>query len=218
MIDSFTAGLKDSEETDAESLALQAPQANAYEFQSGAIVEMLQKLLDKFDAERTTLEREEKNARHAFQMLVQDLTASIEQDTAAIADKKEMKAKKEKEAAEGKADVEDTTATMEDDKKYLADLTATCAQKASDFEERQKLRGEEIEAIEKAIEIISSSAVQGNAEKHLPMLLQAKDAALMQLRADGRSPTQERVATYLSIKAKHLHSRVLLLLLSVSAR
>ena len=48
--------------------------------------------------------------------------------------------KKQKAAAAAKADLQDTTATMEDDKKYLADLTATCAQKASDFEARQQLR------------------------------------------------------------------------------
>merc|ERR1719326_2823480 len=93
--------------------------------------------------------------------------------------------------------------------KYLEDLTATCEQKAADFESRQQLRAEEIEAIEKAIEIISSAAVQGNAEKHLPTLLQSKGASLAQLRADSRSPTQERVAQYLQDQARHLNSRVL---------
>jgi len=35
-----------------------APEANAYEFQSHGVVEMLEKLLDKFIDERTTLEKE----------------------------------------------------------------------------------------------------------------------------------------------------------------
>merc|ERR1719498_616070 len=34
-------------------------------------------------------------------------------------------------------------------------------------------------------------------------------ASLMQLRADGRSPLQDRVATYLQAQAHTLHSRVL---------
>merc|ERR1712048_637865 len=42
-----------------EGLAVSAPEANAYEFQSGGVIEMLEKLLDKFIAERTTLEKEE---------------------------------------------------------------------------------------------------------------------------------------------------------------
>jgi hypothetical protein len=56
---------------------------------------------------------------------------------------------------------------MEVDKKYLADLTAACERKAADLESRQQLCSEELEAIVKSIEIISSPAVKGNAEKHL---------------------------------------------------
>merc|ERR1719421_548890 len=47
-----------------EGLAVSAPEANAYEFQSSGVVEMLEKLLDKFIDERTTLEKEEMNSKH----------------------------------------------------------------------------------------------------------------------------------------------------------
>merc|ERR1719235_2332989 len=56
-----------------EGLAVSAPEANAYEFQSSGVVEMLEKLLDKFIDERTTLEKEEMNSKHAYDMLMQDL-------------------------------------------------------------------------------------------------------------------------------------------------
>jgi len=71
-----------------------------------------------------------------------------------------------------KIDLDDTTAALLEDKKFLAETQATCARKASDFESRQQLRAEEIEAISQAIEIISSGAVAGNADKHLPSMLQ----------------------------------------------
>merc|ERR1719456_1306930 len=58
-----------------EGLAVSAPEANAYEFQSSGVVEMLEKLLDKFIDERTTLEKEEMNSKHAYDMLMQDLKA-----------------------------------------------------------------------------------------------------------------------------------------------
>merc|ERR1719333_1368948 len=60
---------------DPEGLAVSAPEANAYEFQSSGVVEMLEKLLDKFIDERTTLEKEEMNSKHAYDMLMQDLNA-----------------------------------------------------------------------------------------------------------------------------------------------
>merc|ERR1719313_3012708 len=144
---------------DPEGLAVSAPEANAYEFQSHGVVEMLENLLDKFIDERTTLEKEEMNARHAFEMLMQDLKAQIDQATADRDEKAEAKAKALQAKADAEGDLEDVTTTRDADQKYLDDLVATCEQKASDFESRQQLRAEEIEAIEKAIEIISSAAV-----------------------------------------------------------
>merc|ERR1719498_240054 len=57
-----------------DPLAVSAPEANAYEFQSGGVVDMLEKLQDKFRDERTSLEREEMDAKHAFEQMAQDLT------------------------------------------------------------------------------------------------------------------------------------------------
>ena len=57
-----------------EGLAVSAPEAEGYEFQSHGIIEMLEKLLDKFIAERTALEKEEMNTKHNFDMLIQAIT------------------------------------------------------------------------------------------------------------------------------------------------
>merc|ERR1712085_191825 len=102
----------------------------------------------------------------------------------------------------------DTTSTMEADKKYLADLTATCEQKASDFESRQQLRAEELEAIAKAIEIISSGAVSGNADKYLPKFVQTH-SSFASLRSGTESANMQRAATFLRDQGMKLNSRVL---------
>jgi len=192
---------------DPEGLAVSAPEANAYEFQSSGVIEMLEKLLDKFIDERTTLEKEEMNSKHAYDMLMQDLNAQIAQATQDRDEKAETKANKLQAKADAEGDLKDTTTTRDADVKYLADLTATCEQKASDFESRQQLRADEIVAIEKAIEIISSGAVSGNADKHLPSMLQK--TSLAQLRSDLNAQAQSRVAKFLQSRAKQLNSRVL---------
>merc|ERR1719478_989029 len=138
---------------------------------------------------------------------MQDLNAQIAQATRDRDAKAESKAKKLQAKADATGDLKDTTTTKNADQKYLGDLTATCEQKASDFESRQQLRADEIVAIEKAIEIISSGAVAGNAEKHLPGLLQKKGSAFAQLRSTTQ--TQDRVAQYLQAQANKLNSRVL---------
>jgi len=205
-IDAFLQ--QDPEETLAES----APEANAYEFQSGGIIEMLDKLLDKFIEERTQLEREEMNSKHAYDMLKADLEASIEQATQDRDEKAEFKAETIQAKADAQGDLQDTTSTRDADTKYLEDLTATCAQKSSDFEARQQLRAEEIEAIEKAIEIISSGAVAGAADEHLPALAQTR-SAFAQLRAEASNQdVQARVAAFLQKKSDSIGSHILALI------
>jgi len=191
-----------------EGLAVSAPEAEGYEFQSSGIIEMLEKLLDKFVAERTQLEKEEMNSKHAYDMLMQDLKAQIAQATQDRTEKAETKAKKLQAKADAEGDLTDTTTTRDADVKYLADLTATCEQKATDFESRQQLRAEEIVAIEKAIEIISSGAVSGNADKHLPTLVQATSLAQF-LSESSTQANVNRAAQYLKARARELDSRVL---------
>ena len=84
---------------DPEGLAVSAPEANAYEFQSSGVIEMLEKLLDKFIDERTTLEKEEMNSKHAYDMLMQDLNAQIAQATQDRDEKAETKAGSERQLA-----------------------------------------------------------------------------------------------------------------------
>merc|ERR1712061_289979 len=122
-------------------------------------------------------------------------------------EKAELKAKTLQAKADAEADLEDTTTTRDADQKHLDDLTATCEQKATDFESRQQLRAEEIEAISKAIEIISSSSVKGHAETYLPTLLQqsaGSSTSLAMLRADAHNKAQTRVAQYLSKRGQEL--------------
>jgi hypothetical protein len=194
---------------DGEDLEEAAPEANGYEFQSSGVVEMLSKLEDKFVAELTTLEKEESGKRNVYELLMQDLTAQSEQAKSDVTSKTEQKAKNIEDKAAAESDLNDTSDAMAADKKYTADLSATCDQKATDFEARQQLRSEELEAINKAIEIIAGGAVSGNADKHLPSMLQT-GAAFAQLRMTAESRSYERAAAFLSSRATELNSRVLM--------
>ena len=114
-----------TEEVDAESLAVSAPQANAYEFQSQEVVDVLQKLVDKFDKERETIEQEEVHGKYAYEMLMQDQSKA--------------KAKALQAAADVTTDLADASTTMQDDQRYLLDLTAICEQRALAVTDRQKV-------------------------------------------------------------------------------
>jgi len=193
-----------------ENLAVsnQQPEAAAYSSATSGLIDMLKKLVEKFQDEQTELQRVETEARQAYELLEQDLKTYVETATKARMDKAEAKTQALEAAGDAKSDLEDTTTVRDDDTKYLSDTTATCEQKSSAFEERQALRAGEIEAVEKAIEILSGAAVSGAADKHLPALYQ-RAASLAQLRSGTTNPSQLEVAAFLTDQARRLNSRIL---------
>lgn len=141
----------------------------------------------------------------------QELEASVANAKDSVTSKSQRKAKALQSSASMQGDMEDTTSVKVDDDKFLKDTMKTCTQKEKDFADRQKLRAEEITAIEKAVEILSSPDVSGSAEKHLPGFVQLS-TSLIQIRSiadQDRSPNQVRVAAYLHEQADRLGSHVL---------
>jgi len=160
-------------QTGQDFITAEAPEASAYEFQSTSILDLLKKLHDEFDKQKTECEKGEINSRHAHEILSQDLhdqveiaTADREQATVQLQEKKKI-------LAEDKKELKQTQTDRDNDAQYLKELKLECEEKGKSFDEKQDLRTEEVEAIQKAIDILSSDDVTGNAEKHLP-------AALMQ--------------------------------------
>ncbi|CAE7635379.1 unnamed protein product [Symbiodinium sp. CCMP2592] len=197
------------------------PEPKTYEFQSGAAIQMLETLADKFVDERNKLEQEEQASRaegdtakrHAYELLAQQLTVQISESKKEKSSKEQFKAKKVQSKASSEGDLAETKAEKEADEKFAKDLKATCAKKAAAFAERQKTRQEEIEAVGKAQEIISSGSVAGKAEKHLPGLLQhPRGSVLAFLRSESHGPGGDRkdqVARFLQQRASTLNSRML---------
>merc|ERR1719247_2420756 len=69
----------------------QAPEADGYKFQSNSIIDMLEKLKDKFVDERSTLEKAELSSRHAAGLLQQSLKDQMSNAEAAITTKSQTR-------------------------------------------------------------------------------------------------------------------------------
>merc|ERR1711957_1024431 len=194
----------------ADQLSYDAPEAAGYSFQSGGVVDMLVKLENEFKQEKMDLEKSEMGAEQAFQQIIQQLTDNIENAEHEVNKKTTLRAETEQQKAEDEGEKQQTIVDRNEDQSYLDDTTALCTQKTVDFEARQKLRQEELTAISKAVEIVSSDAVAGSGEKHLPSLLQSKThRALLQIKSDNQSPTQEKLAECLTAEAKKSGSALL---------
>jgi hypothetical protein len=200
-------------------LSYEAPEAAAYEFQSGGVIEMLEKLKLEFTGKKTELDKEEMNAQHAYQQIMQQLSDSIENAEHEISNKKKGTAETQKLKAETEGNLHQTTAERDEDVTYKEETVSLCRSKKSDFESRQKLRAAEISALTEAIDIIKSQAVSGTGEKHLPTLLQYHRERLgdhahsfAQLRsASSENPLQQRIAAFLANRGRSIDSRLLTL-------
>jgi len=135
-----------------------APQATtaAYESQGGSILDVLDDMKTKAEEALSGLRKDEMASSHAYQLLKQSL------DTQLKADQKRMNAASTEKSAttEAKASAEEdlaaTAKALAADTSYLEDLKTKCAMKGDEWAARQKSAGEEIQAIEKAREILSN--------------------------------------------------------------
>merc|ERR1719473_2271929 len=114
-------------------------------------------------------------------MMQSDLTSQIESAGMERGMKEKTKATRLSDAAAAKGDLADTEAALAEDEKFLQDLNAECEQKSFDYQARQTVRQGEIEAIGKAIEIMSSPEVAAGAAHTL--LQKGARTALVQLRS-----------------------------------
>jgi len=187
------------------------PEAHGYEFQSQGVIELLKKLLQTFTEKRSDTEAAEAKAIHEFELLTQNLNADIADAQENMERKEEEKATHDKKRATAEGDLKDTTMVKETDEEYYATLDETHRAKEAAFKSRQKLRGEEKDAILKAIEIISNQDLKGNADKHLPKLIQENKVSFAQLRSSllSQNDAKLRAADYLTARASELDSKVL---------
>jgi len=189
---------------------MSAPEAAEFESQSGNIVGMIVGLEDKFGEEKQDNWREEMDEEHKFALREQTLTDTIEKHTRQRNSKASTKKAKEEASGAARADLQETTDVRDADVAYLSDLKATCAQKTADFEARQKLRSEELTAIDEAVAIIGDAAVKGAADTHLPAMTQFQSAtALLQLRSGDWQPSQFAAASFLKLQGQKLKSTIL---------
>jgi len=190
-----------------------APEAKAYENQSGGIVGLLEKMLQKFEDQRLALEKEEMNCKANYETLMQTLNDHIQSNEKAISSKVAAKAQKKVNAGTAKGDLSITENSQSEDTTTLSDTKAACRSASAEFEKNQNTRADELEAIAKAVDILSSDAVSGAADNHLPSLLQShkSDKVLAQLRSvvNGDADKVRNAAAYLQAQAAKTGSRYL---------
>jgi len=197
-----------------EEEELGAPSAAAYESQTGGVIGMLEGLGKKFKKELDECELEESNKAHAYDLEVQHLSDVIAQTKADLSEKEGSHGKSSGESARAQGELQNTKDELAADEKMRVEVIATFNTKKSMFQTNQKTRKDEIIAISKAIEIISSPDVSMLAV-HSKNTHLAQATSLLQTQSTNRRiAVKQRVSRLLSKRAELLSSSTLKLLAS----
>jgi len=192
-----------------------APEVSAYEFQSSSIMDLLEKLLDKFKAQLDEVQTDENNRQHAFNLQEEHLSNSIKQLSAERERKAEDKADTEAASATAQGKLAQAKSDLSDDKTFLAHVTATYEEKHSQYDVNQGVRKQELEALAKAIEIIANPDVAGSYGEHinaeLAQVSPHKAANFLQTGGTrtGRAAARQQATEFLQRRAAALNSNTL---------
>jgi len=135
---------------------VQAPAYKSYNSRSGEIFGILKQMHEEFTKNLADARKEEATQLAQFEELKAAKLAQIAASTKQ-ADKKDVElSDTNAEKAESEQLLEDTKNTLSADEKYLMNLKQKCALTDKEMEEREHTRAEEIQAINRAIEVLAS--------------------------------------------------------------
>merc|ERR1719181_986847 len=171
----------------------------SYAPQSGQIFGILQQMLETFETNLAAAQKEEQAAQKAYE----ELKASLEAEIAAA---QELKDKKEAELADtdeknaaAKVELEDTKAKLSADAKYLMMLKEKCSLTDKEWEERQKTRQLEMEAVSKALAVLTADDAHDTFTRTF-------NPALLQEASTMHSERRAQASKVLSSVANKVHS------------
>merc|ERR1719355_477141 len=167
--------------------------------QGGEVFGILKNMKETFEANLAASQKEERENQAAYE----DMKAAKEQEIAAGQEQLETKTVElgntDEKLANDKQDLEDTTNTLAADQKFLAMLKEKCAMFDQEFELRQKTRQEEIQAVSKAMAVLSGDDAHD-------LFTKTFNPAFVQKAASRQSVRRTQAAKVLSAAAKKLRA------------
>merc|ERR1712048_465714 len=171
----------------------------AYAPQSGEIFGILKQMKETFEGDLSMAQKEELAAQKAYEDLKVAKEAEISAGQAQIDTKTQELATTDEKLAQSKQDIEDTKASLSADEQFLMMLKEKCQMTDKEWEERQKTRQIEMEAVSKALSILSSDDAHD-------LFTRTFNPALIQESSAMHSERRKQASKLLSAVAERLHS------------
>merc|ERR1719254_191084 len=128
----------------------------SYAPQSGEIFGILKQMLETFEKDLAESQKEEMANQKAYEDVKKAKEDEIAAGQAQIDKKTEQLADTDEKNAQAKEDIEDTKKSLAADEEFLMMLKEKCSMTDAEWEERQKTRQLEMEAVSKALAVLST--------------------------------------------------------------
>merc|ERR1719353_63844 len=205
---SIFAGVLTHKERKAVAAFLQSPEdyfdaeptfKQSYAPQSGEIFGILKQMNETFESNLSASQKEEMANQKAYE----DLKAAKEEEIAAgqhqLDTKTQELAEADEKNAQSKQDIEDTKASLTADEQFLMMLKEKCSMTDSEWEERQKTRQLEMEAVSKALAVLSSDDAHD-------LFTKTFNPSLVQTEASMHTERRTQASKLLSVVAQKLEN------------
>jgi hypothetical protein len=170
----------------------------SYAPQSGEIFGILKQMLETFENNLSASQKEEMANQKAYEDLKKAKEDEIAAGQAQIDSKTQELADTDEKNAQAKEDIEDTKNTLSADEQFLMMLKEKCSMTDAEWEERQKTRQLEMEAVSKALAVLSTDDAHDLFTKTFnPSLLQ-KESSMQSDRRSQASKLLQAVAQKLN--------------------
>jgi len=158
----------DMNSADRDILTAFLSQGEGYAPQSGQIVGILKQMKDTMEKTLAEITAAEEEAIKTFDALMAAKEKEVDANTAALESKLERVGQTGLDIVEMKEDLDDTQKALAEDKKFLAELQKGCATKQGEWDERCKVRADELLALADTIKILNDDDALDLFKKTLP--------------------------------------------------
>merc|ERR1719491_1840210 len=171
----------------------------SYAPQSGEIFGILRQMKETFEANLSAAQKEEMANQKAYEELKKAKEEEIAAGQAQVDTKTQELATTDEKNAQAKVDVEDTKASLSADEQFLMMLKEKCQMTDKEWEERQKTRQLEMEAVSKALAVLSGDDAHD-------LFTRTFNPAFLQSGAVSKSERREEASRVLSRVAQKFHN------------
>merc|ERR1719178_369808 len=131
-----------------------------YKFHSSGIIETLEKLLNDFRKTKADVDADEVQRVQEYDMFMQEKTDHVKAKTLEMEEAKKTRDQKIEDIGTASQELTTVSAQLLDDMEYLDELNTICSEKAKTWDQRTKLRANELTAITQATGIVKATVAE----------------------------------------------------------